>query len=175
MLERRRTIWVGADGAGNPRALWDRWGLALDAAHHLPRLYPIDPRRVYAAGYSGGGRVASALATLYPEAFAGAFCWFGVDHFHELPLPGRPGSRWPARFPRPPRAALKQVREQSRFVLLTGEHDFNRPQTRAAYDHLRKDGFRHLTLIEVPGANHYHGVRPEWLERGLAALDGGAE
>lgn len=64
ILADHRLIWVGAHRAGNERARVYRWGLALDAADQMARLYEIDPSRVYAVGRSGGGRAASALASL---------------------------------------------------------------------------------------------------------------
>jgi dienelactone hydrolase len=171
LLERTGTIWVGADGAGNGRPDWQRWGLALDAAEELTRLYAIDPKRVYVGGYSGGGRTASALATLYPEVFRGALCWFGVSHFHPLAVPDKPGAHWPPQFPEPPRERLTTVREDGRFVLVTGERDFNRAQTKATWRHLEGDGFGRVTYLEIPGVDHYFGVPAEWMERALAALD----
>jgi hypothetical protein len=71
-LDAERLLWVGANGAGNPRFTWNRVGLALDAAHAMAALYDLDPERIYAAGYSGGGRIASALGMLFPEVFRGA-------------------------------------------------------------------------------------------------------
>lgn len=171
VFERHALIAVGADGAGNPRAVWDRWGLALDAVMGLRDLFPVDSDRVYVAGYSGGGRVASGLATHYPEVFSGGFSWFGVDHFHDLPVPDRPGKLWPRDFQKPSPDALRRAREESRFVLLTGEKDFNRSQTLAVFEHLQRDGFRHLTLFDIPEATHYFGVPADWMERGIEALD----
>jgi tetratricopeptide (TPR) repeat protein len=171
VYERRGLIAIGADNAGNPRPVWDRWGMALDAVAGLSEVFPVNPDRVYVAGYSGGGRVASGLATCFPEVFGGGFSWFGVDHFHDLPVPDRPGKLWPRDFQKPAPAVLERAREQSRFVLLTGEKDFNRSQTLAVHEHLRRDGFRHLTLYDIPGATHYFGVPPEWMERGIEALD----
>jgi tetratricopeptide (TPR) repeat protein len=171
LLERSGLIWVGADGAGNARPAWQRWGVSLDAAEAIGRHYKLDRRRIYVAGYSGGGRTASSLATLYPEVFRGAFSWFGVNHFHAVPVPDKPGAHWPADFPEPPAERLAEVRDSGRFVLLTGARDFNRSQTKATWRHLNGDGFAHLTYIEIPGADHYFGVPAEWMEKGIAALD----
>ena len=67
----------------------------------------------------------------------------------------------------------KLIRERNRYVFLTGERDFNRPQTRVFHRLYKKDGFRHVTYIEIPGADHYFGVRGEWLAKGIEALDAG--
>ncbi|MGH9464695.1 MAG: carboxypeptidase regulatory-like domain-containing protein [Thermoanaerobaculia bacterium] len=170
-LTAHELIWVGADAAGNRRRRWDRAGLALDAAQHLPRLYDLDPGRLFIAGYSGGGRLASSLALTYPEVFSGALALFGADTFHRLPVPDRPGSFWPPRFPPPPADRLVLAKESRAFVLLTGELDFNRPQTQEVDRAMLADGFQHTALLEIPGASHYTPVPAEWLDRALAALD----
>jgi hypothetical protein len=174
LLRRHRLLWVGADGAGNQRPRWDRWGLALDAAHNVQRQYQLDRERIYVAGYSGGGRVASALALLFPEAFRGGLFLLGCDFHRRLPNPEQPGSHWPAAFPPPRRHILATAREQSRYVLLTGEDDFNRIQTRAVAEAMQAEGFRQVTYLEVPGLAHQGPLPIGWLDRALRALDGEA-
>lgn len=171
VLDRHRLVWVGANRAGNARQVLDRWRLALDAAAATARLLVVDPRRVYVAGYSGGGRVASHLGSAFPELFRGTLCWFGVDHFHPVPVPDRPGAAWPPAVSEPPAKILDTVRREGRFLLVTGERDFNRAQTVAVAEHLREDGFDHVELMVIPDADHYLGLDPEWLERALTSLD----
>lgn len=173
VLAEQRLIWVAANNSGNPRPRWDRIGLALDAAHAMKKLYRIDERRVYVGGYSGGGRVSTPLSMLYPEVFQGGFLFMGVDYYKTVPAPDKPGAVFPAAFHEPPRETLKLVRERNRYVLITGEHDFNRPSTRLYYRNYEKDGFLHLTYLEIPGADHYYGLRGEWLRKGIEALDSG--
>ncbi len=171
VLEERRILWVGANRSGNGRNSWDRIGLALDAASALQELYEIDPRRVYVGGYSGGGRIATALALLYPERFRGGFLAFGANYYREASIPHQPGSVWPAAFPAPPRKSLKRLREETRLVFLTGELDFNRVQSRLYHRLYEKDGFRHAVYLEIPGGDHYSGVPAEWLGKVLDGLD----
>ena len=111
-------------------------------------------------------------ALLYPETFQGAIALFGCNFYRRLPVPERPGAYWPAAFPKPRRATLKRIKRERRFVLLTGERDFNRQQTRATYEAMLDEGFRHVTYLEIPGAGHYVGVEPTYLARALRALDG---
>ncbi|MGH9380604.1 MAG: tetratricopeptide repeat protein, partial [Thermoanaerobaculia bacterium] len=172
VLDRQRLIWVGANRSGNTRPVLDRWRLALDAATGATELFAVDPRRVYVAGYSGGGRIASHLGSAFPELFQGTLCWFGADHFHPVPVPDRPGAAWPPPVSEPPDEILDTVRRESRFLLVTGERDFNRAQTVAVAEHLREDGFDHIELMVIPDADHYIGLDPKWLERALTALDG---
>jgi tetratricopeptide (TPR) repeat protein len=172
VLAERKLIWVGAYNSGNGRLGWYRSGLALDAVESMKSLYNVDENRIYVSGYSGGGRISSSLAMLYPEVFRGGFFTYGCDYFEQLPVPDRPGSFWPARFPSPGRAAVERLKTDSRFVLLTGDQDFNRPQTRQIYKQMERSGFEHLTYLQIPEADHYFGLPPEWLEKGVDGLDG---
>lgn len=172
-LDRRRMIWIGANRSGNQRLLWDRMALALDAASNVLSVYPTDPERVYAGGYSGGGRTASALAVLYPEVFRGGLCFMGVDFYRRVSIPARPGAYWPAAFNEPPRASLDRVKEHSRLAFVTGQYDYNRAQIEIYEELYREDGFRHLELILLPGATHYDGFPAVAFVRGMDALEPG--
>jgi tetratricopeptide (TPR) repeat protein len=171
-LEDHHLIWIGADHAGNRRPRWYRILLALDGVHNLRGLYRIDAERVYASGYSGGGRIASALAMLYPEVFRGGFSLFGCDYFRRVDMPDKPGAYWPPRYPPPSGEALRQIKTRNRFVLLTGELDFNRTQTKATYKRMLEEGFEHVMYLSIPEASHYDPVGREWLEQALLFLEG---
>ena len=173
-LDREGMIWIGANRSGNRRLRWDRISLALDAVHNMSELYSLDEDRIYVGGYSGGGRTASALTVLYPEVFRGGFFFMGVDFYRDVPALDRPGAHWPAAFPRPPKERFELARDRSRYVLLTGELDFNRIQTRELYERYRADGFRHVTLLDVPGLSHYSGFDGVLLDQGFEALKGGS-
>jgi len=170
VFDRLRVISIGANNSGNQRPRWDRFALALEAAHHMQRLYNIDPARVWVAGYSGGGRMSTSLALLYPEVFQGAFAFYGCDFYQRIAVPDRPGAVWPAAFRQPSKDALKLLKRDHRFVLLTGERDFNRQQTRRTYETMKQEGFRHVTFLEIPGADHYHAVDADYLLQGLEYL-----
>ncbi len=169
ILDRQQLLWVGANSASNVRPAWDRINLALDAAANMRALYDLDPERIYVAGYSGGGRLASELAMLYPEVFRGEISWFGCNYFRDVPVPDRPGNHWSADFPVPPE--LARLRRDSRFVLVTGEVDFNRYQTAAYFRAMKNEGFQHVTYLQIPGASHYVELGSEWFAKALAALD----
>jgi len=175
ILAAKNLIWIGANDAGNPRPKWNRMGLALDAAFNMQRLYNLDPERVYVGGYSGGGRVSSALIAVFPEVFQGAFCFMGVDHYRQIPVPDKPGAHWPPAYPAPTRETLRDLKENHRWALVTGELDFNRAQTRAYRDRFEQDGFQHVMYFEIPGASHYGGLDAEFFRRGLDALDAPVE
>lgn len=172
VLDDAHLLWVGANRAGNPRFTWNRIGLALDAAHDMAALYGLDPDRVYAAGYSGGGRVASVLAMLFPETFRGALCLYGVSYFRPVEVPDRPGAHWPPGYPEPPRKTISALRRDSRFVILSGTRDFNRAQSILYSEAMKEDGFEHVSYLEIPEASHYTQVPPEWWTRAFKDLNG---
>lgn len=171
VLQQEKLIWIGANNSGNDRYNWYRTGLALDAAHNMQQLYNIDPDRIYVAGYSGGGRVASSLALLYPEVFQGGAYFFGCGYFRKVPVPKRSDAYWEPSFPLPPRSELERTKKRNRYVLVTGENDFNRIEIKANNRAMRRDGFDHVTYLEIPEAEHGYGVRGEWLKRVIEALD----
>jgi len=171
VLSKHHLLWVGANRSGNERFTWDRVALAVAAANNMRSLYDLAPERIYVAGYSGGGRMASALAMLFPEVFRGGILVVGADFYRPIPVPDRPGTHWPASFQEPPKKTLQEVEHHSRFALLTGTRDFNRAQIREVYRAMEDAGFQHVTYLEVPGGDHYMGLPPDWLERAIEALD----
>lgn len=171
LLAERRLIWVGANGAGNPRPSWQRVALALHAVESAGKLWDLDPERVFLGGYSGGGRVSSMAAWQWPDVFRGAVFWMGVDHFEPIAVPYAPGKLFPASFPKPNRAQRRQVAERSRFAFVTGDRDFNRSSTRAVFRAVEELGFDGHTYLQIPGADHYLGVPADWLSRALVAIE----
>ena len=178
VLDKHKLIWVGANNSGNKRAGWVRLGLAVDAAEHLPTLYKIDPLRVYASGGSGGGRCASMLAMGFPDVFTGGgYPIIGTNYFKIVELPpgenGRP-RYYKRAFDRPAAKLFALASKERRHVLLTGDTDANREQTRAYFEAMEKDGFKHVTYLQVPGMGHSL-PDAEWFEKGIVALDAGRE
>jgi tetratricopeptide (TPR) repeat protein len=171
VLADENLIWIGANNSGNDRWQWYRTGLALDAAHNMKKLYNIDPKRIYIAGYSGGGRIASSLAILFPRVFKGGAYFFGCNYFRQVAVPDKPSAYWRAGFPAPPPRDLARLRKQHRFVLVTGEHDFNRDETAAYFEEYKRDRFENVTYLEIPAADHGFGVEGVWLAQVVEALD----
>ena len=149
VLEKRHLIWVGANNSGNDNETHRRMALALDAVYNMAKRYTIDKDRVYVAGFSGGGRVSSRLAPAYPDVFQGGFYLCGANFAAKI---------------------HKAAKGRSRFVLLTGENDFNLEDTRDVYDKYTASRFRFATLIEVPGLAH-DIPDAQWFEKGIVALD----
>lgn len=169
ILDWHRLIWVGANNAGNDRKVWYRENLALDAVHNMKQLYAIDEERVYASGLSGGGRCSSGVAVAYPEAFHGGFYMMGCNYYRRLMVPDK-SRRYYAHFHPPSRETLKLIKKRNRYVLLTGEHDGNRQETKTIYEAYKADGFEHVTYIEIPELGHTL-PGPEWFDKGILLLD----
>jgi predicted esterase len=174
VLEPRHLIWIGADNSGNDRAIGIRFGLALDAVFNMKQRYPIDEKRIYVAGVSGGAKAASMIAVLYPDVFTGAVPIAGAAYFRNIPVPNDPGKVWPAAYQAPGSLLLDRAKHSSRFALLTGSEDFNREPVHQIYTTgFQKDHFDHVEYIEVPGQGH--GVpETKWLEQAMESLDASA-
>jgi dienelactone hydrolase len=111
-LDRSGVIFVTAARSGNEEsALGRREPLALLAAANVAAQYPVDPQRIYIAGFSGGSRIALRLALAYPELFRAALLNAGSD-----PIGNRD-------VPLPPQDLFFQFQQSSRLVYVTGERD----------------------------------------------------
>ena len=168
VLEKHKLIAVAAYRSGNGRNIFDRFRLAIDASFNLQKRFNVDPSRVYVSGFSGGGRVASMLAVAYADVFSGGIPFCGVNFYTDIP--SEAGKHWPRGYI-PVDEALKIAKSSGRFVLVTGESDFNLKNTKAVFElGFRKEGFKHALLLEVPGLGHAPPPG-EWLQKGLAYLD----
>ena len=167
-LEKHKLLAISAYKCGNPRNIFDRFRLAIDANFNMTRRFNIDPARVYVSGFSGGARTASMVAVAYADLFSGAIPLCGVNFYTEIP--SEPGKHWPVSYI-PVNEALKIAKPGGRYVFVTGEKDFNLANTRAVFEHgFKKEGFKHIKLLEVPGMGH-NPAPAEWLEKGLDFLD----
>ncbi len=169
VLASRKLLFVGAFQSGNPRNLFDRVRLAVDANACMRRRYRIDEQRVYVSGFSGGARVASMIGVAFADLFTGTMPFMGVNFYTDLPAGD--GKQFGISYI-PDDEMLEIAKKKCRFVLVTGEKDFNRINTRAAEEHgFRKEGFASVLYLEVPGLGH---AMPEarWLDKGLEFLDG---
>jgi hypothetical protein len=169
VLDQHHLIWIGANNGGNPRAMLVRMGMALDAAENMKSRYQIDDERVYIAGTSGGGKVATILGVGWPEAFRGGFYMIGTCHYRDVPT-GEPGHLWPRGFNVPEPKLLTDSKQRNRHVFFTGEKDMNRKPTLGMYAAYKGDRFQHLTLLDAPGMGH-EMPSAEWFEKGVVALD----
>ncbi|MEQ1855876.1 MAG: hypothetical protein ABL963_05350 [Longimicrobiales bacterium] len=152
VFDERRLIWIGPNNAGNARHLFQRTGLALDAAVNAREMYNVDPNRVFVSGLSGGGKVAALLAIDWSDVFSGAFPIIGMTTYLPVPLESNPGQSV-FQFPAPASDLLDRARRQP-FVILTGSGDFNREECRLSAVAYALDGFTDLHLVDVSGMGH---------------------
>ncbi len=170
VLAKHKLIFIGAHNSGNPRNVFDRFRLAIEAAVQMKKRYNVDPKRVYISGFSGGGRCASMLGVTYPDVFSGAMPFLGVNFYKTLTAANKKQFRLSFI---PHRELLAIAKKDSRFVLVTGTKDFNRLNTLTVFTQgYQKEKFASAFYLEVPQLGHAL-PGPVWLERGIRLLDGG--
>ena len=175
VLEKHKLIWIGPNRCGNNRPPLARFGITLDAVAHMQRTYRIDPGRVYVSGASGGGKCASMLGIAWPDVFTGGcYPMIGCNFYRRVYVTpggvGRQAEYVPQSFKRPPGKLWEMVTKQRRHVLLTGDTDFNKKYVELMAREAKKDGFAHVTYLQVPGMGH-QAPSAEWFEKGIVALD----
>ena len=174
VLRKHKLIWVGADNSGNDRIPRDphrpgnrRGGIHAEDVQDrpVPRL---------CVGRSGGGRCSSTLAFAFPEIFTGGgYPIIGINFYRRVEVgpAANGGTEFYPQGLKPPPGKLAQVmKKERRFVLLTGDNDMNRKETNLYADAMKKDGFKYVTYIQVPGMGH-QPPDAEWFEKGIIALD----
>ncbi|MBT5845064.1 MAG: hypothetical protein HOH86_00545 [Verrucomicrobiales bacterium] len=169
VMTKHKLIFIGAHNSGNPRNVFDRFRLAIEAAVQLKQRYNVDPKRIYISGFSGGGRCASMLGVAYPDVFSGAMPFMGVNFYKDVTA--QSGKKFRLNYI-PHRELLAIAKKDSRYVLVTGTKDFNRINTQAVFAQgFKKEKFANAFYLEVPKLAHAL-PGPEWLEKGIGLLDG---
>ncbi len=159
-LDKRGLIFVSARRSGNQQNVLDRRiPLALHAHEHVRLNYPLDPQRVYIAGFSGGSRVAWRMARAYADVFSGALLIGGSDAF------GEPDTAPPLR------EQMQALRQRSRIVFATGGSDLtNRAKDQRTRDSLIAFCVPGARTVWVPRVDHWVPPRRKFAEA-LDALD----
>jgi pimeloyl-ACP methyl ester carboxylesterase len=136
VLDRKKLLYIAADGFGNSRPTAERVLVAMAALRMARQLGAVDGQRLYVAGMSGGGRVASQIITHFPQSFSGAFCIVGADYFM------------------PRDESLRSLVAARRLVFLTGSRDFNQRELRLVFKRYRQAGVANVLLIDQPDFGH---------------------
>jgi predicted esterase len=152
VLDARKLIWVSAVGLGNDKPSAQRVLAALLGLALVQKEYSVDSARIYIAGMSGGGRIASKTITKFPHLFTGAIYIVGVDYWTRAEDPLREGIA------------------ANRYVFLTGENDFNRRETRLVYRKYERAGVEGVLLMDLPKFGHEYPNARE-LDRAIRFLD----
>lgn len=172
VLAKDRLIFVGVDESEKNRksTYGRRIPLALDGAHNAMKMYNIDPNRVYITGLSAGGRVASIASLHYSDVFKGGIFIIGASCWEPVMHPNSRRKYWPATLHKPKLRYLSMARREGRYVMLTGENDFNRLEMLTYYHRVYKRTLKNIIYLEVPGMGH--GIPPpEWFGRAIEFLD----
>lgn len=171
VLAEKKLIFVGAHNSGNNREVFARMRMAVDANDSLRDLYDIDPARVYVSGFSGGGRVASMLGVTYADMFTGTIAFMGANFYTDV-VDAAKTEVFQMRYI-PHEEIVELAKNEGRYVLVTGEKDFNLKNTSAVYeDGFKKEGFKNVELMNIPGQGH-QPPKAEWLKKALDYLDAG--
>jgi pimeloyl-ACP methyl ester carboxylesterase len=136
VMDEHNLIYIAARDSGNNVPVKTRVTLAVLALKALEAHRNLDENRLYVAGFSGGGRVASVLGTRFGSLFHGALYICGVDFWKSGTAPDE--------------ASLRN----NRFVFMTGSGDFNRRETKQVYREYVNAGAARSKLIEVTGMGH---------------------
>ena len=173
VLAEKKLIFVGAHNSGNNREVFARMRMAVDANDNMRELYDIDDKRVYVSGFSGGARVASMLGVTYADMFTGAIAFMGVNFYTDIVSLDKTEVFEARYIPHEEIAAL--AKDQCRYVLVTGEKDFNLKNTSAVFENgFKKEGFKSVEFMNIPGQGH-QPPKAEWFKKAIEFLDAGAK
>ena len=155
----RNYFFVAPQNAGNDQDTSRRLGLAVLAAQQIEMQYSIDPDRVFAAGFSGGARMAGLLGFYQPDIFHGTIQSCGADFYKPVPVEvatsststsGQPYGLAASDATADEIAAAKHVR----FALITGTNDFRHGNILDIYNGgFKSEGFK-SKLFDVDGMGH---------------------
>jgi pimeloyl-ACP methyl ester carboxylesterase len=156
LAQTRGFLYAAPINAGNDCPSRQRVRIVLDVLDNVRRQFPVDPDRTYIAGFSGGGRIACAIAFALPELFGGV-------------IPVCAGG-----FPREESWLRQRVVERLSVALVTGQTDFNRGEVERLRGPFLKDVGVRTRVWTVPDLGHQVpgekviGEAVRWLEDGLA-------
>lgn len=176
VLEERRLLLVVPQHAVNGLAEASRLGLGVIAALEMQGRYQIDPRRIYAAGISGGARIACRLGFYQSDLFRGTIQSCGADFPRAVPrVKAVPLERDQGRNYGVMDATgteVQRARESVRFVIATGPGDFRYGCLLDIFHGgFSRDGFK-AKLIDVAEMKH-EVCSGETLRRALDFLESG--
>ena len=146
VMEDHNLIWVAANDSGNSVTVARRAIFAMIAPTLIRQQYKIDAARVYLSGLSGGGKMASMVATDNAHLFKGAIYNCGVDFWKQDP---------PKRF--------EQIK-QNHYVFVTGTLDQALEPTKRVYKQYRKTGVENIKLMVIRNMTHRNPNRFKFSE-----------
>ena len=172
VLADRKLLFVAPQAAGNDQPVDRRYGLAVLAADEMLVNYRVDPSRTYAAGFSGGARIACDLGFYQSDVFHGTIQNCGADFYrpvtqsHEL-SPDTPTGDY-GLIPASPQE-IDNAKQNVRFALITGSRDFRHGNILDLYDGYTDEGFS-AKLFDVADMPHTY-CDADTLARAVAFID----
>lgn len=173
VLADRKLIFIAPQKAGNDQPVDRRYGLAVLAEEEMLIHYRIDPARVFAAGFSGGARIANHLGFYQSDLFRGTIQICGADFYRHVPQthplsPDTPPGEYGLFAASPD--DVDNARQNVRFALITGSRDFRHGNILDVYDGgYAAEGFA-AKLFDVPDMGHAL-CDPQTLARAVAFID----
>lgn len=149
-------LFASPHGAGNNTPMPRRVRIVLDVLDDIRREHPVDPDRTYLAGFSGGGRVACAIAFALPELFGGVIPVCAGGELRDEP--------W----------LRHRAIERLSLAFVTGTNDFNRGEVSRFCGPMLGDMGIRSNVTVVPNLGHgipdgkAFGPILEWLDKGAA-------
>jgi predicted esterase len=155
VMDESNLIWISANKAGNRVIVSERTLKAVLALNAIQQEYVLDDSRIYVAGLSGGGKMASMIAIHYADTFDGGLFICGVkswtvdepEHFEAI--------------------------KSNRYVFLTGEHDQALATTKSVYHRYKDAGVPQIQLVVVKGMGHANPEQREF-RQAIEFLDNGS-
>jgi len=146
VMDDHNLIWVAANGSGNSVMAGRRALFSVIAPTLIGKRYKIDRERIYLSGLSGGGRMASRVATDNAHLFKGAIYNSGADFWGREP---------PQRY--------EQIK-QNNYVFITGTLDQALEPTKKVYKKYRKAGIENIKLMVIRNMTHENPSRFKFSE-----------
>jgi len=159
VLNDDKLLLICPQQVGNGLPYDRRGGLGVVAALEMLKAYSIDPNRVYAAGFSGGARVACNLGFNQSDIFHATIQCCGADFNKAVPrvavtdtdLHTNPGEYG---LLNADANELENAKKNVKFALITGSGDFRQHYIEDIYNGgFKAEGFN-ATLFNVNGMNH---------------------
>ncbi len=125
---------------------------ALLAPLAIGENYQVDADRTYVSGFSGGGRVASMVASEYPHVFKGAIFNCGANFW---------GNEKPKHY--------TEIRK-NHYVFVTGTKDINLRDTKKVYKAYKRAKIPNIKLMVIPSMSHENPPRSKY-EEAIQFLD----
>lgn len=152
VMDDRNLIYVAANKSGNRALVARRAVFAMVAPTLIGKRYRLNRERIYVTGLSGGGKMASMVATDHAHLFKGAIYNCGVDFWDEHP---------PRRF---------DEIKQNHYVFVTGTLDQALEPTRKVHAQYLRAGVENSKLMVIRDMTHRNPNRYDF-DEAVAYLD----